>query len=189
MAGASVQKWRRNIKKKAIEAFGGKCIVCAYDKCDKALDFHHLDPSKKDFSIGQVTESPVAITKIADELEKCVMLCANCHREYHAGLVNDDKLEITFNKDVFLHKDVKAQLFHACATCGKETSLARITCSSACSGKRASKVKWDGVDLAALIEDNTIHQVADMFGVADSAVRKRCKKLGLRYRNKENWPT
>ena len=55
-------------------AHGGKCAVCGYENCLAALEFHHADPSEKD---GAATTS--------EEANKCVLLCANCHREHHHG--------------------------------------------------------------------------------------------------------
>lgn len=76
---------RRPIKKRmAISYLGGKCVVCGYDKCQDAFDFHHLDPSVKTDSITKLylhTEE-----KLKLELDKCVLLCCRCHREVHAGI-------------------------------------------------------------------------------------------------------
>lgn len=72
-------------KLKAIQYKGGKCLVCGYNKSMRALTFHHLDPSKKDFGISGGTKSFEAMK---DELDKCVLLCANHHAEVHDGLIN-----------------------------------------------------------------------------------------------------
>ncbi len=77
-----VQKRRENLKKKAVIYKGGKCERCGYDKCIAALDFHHLDPNKKDFGIA-ANGYTRSWEKMKDELDKCVMICANCHREKH----------------------------------------------------------------------------------------------------------
>ena len=68
-----------------MEYKGGKCIVCGYNRCITALEFHHLDPSEKDFAIGGKT---IAWDKLKVELDKCVLVCANCHREIGAGLID-----------------------------------------------------------------------------------------------------
>lgn len=70
----------------AIEYKGGKCNICGYSKYVGALDLHHIK-GKKDFTMGNdgYTHSWVAIEK---ELDKCILLCSNCHRELHCGLVN-----------------------------------------------------------------------------------------------------
>ena len=65
---------------------GGRCSVCGYDKCLYALDFHHLDPRKKDNSVCNLLRSK-SIKAAAAESKKCVLLCANCHRELHDGLI------------------------------------------------------------------------------------------------------
>ena len=81
----SVVNKRQKIKQKCVEYKGGKCIVCGYSRCANVLDFHHLDPTEKDFSIGGKT---IAWEKLKAELDKCVLVCANCHREIGAGLID-----------------------------------------------------------------------------------------------------
>jgi len=74
---------RKKLKKMAIEYKGGKCIFCGYHKCNDALDFHHLNSKEKEFglSVRGLTRS---WKKIKEELDKCILVCANCHRELHA---------------------------------------------------------------------------------------------------------
>lgn len=69
-------------KKKALEYKGNKCSICGYDKYTGALQFHHVDPSKKDFSLSGNHGRSWEKYKI--ELDKCVILCANCHAELHS---------------------------------------------------------------------------------------------------------
>jgi len=76
----SVAKRRRKLKLKAVEYLGGKCVRCGYDKYVGALDFHHLDPSKKEITISSYSRG---WKHIKAELDKCIILCANCHREEH----------------------------------------------------------------------------------------------------------
>lgn len=77
---------RQDIKEKAVELLGGQCSVCGYNRCISALDFHHLVSRQKDFSISRGT---LNFDKIKVELKKCVLVCANCHREIHSGLSVD----------------------------------------------------------------------------------------------------
>lgn len=81
----AVHKRRKKIRQMAVEYKGGKCEQCGYDRCIEALEFHHLDASKKDFNVSQrgYTRS---WKRVVEELKKCTMLCANCHRELHAQL-------------------------------------------------------------------------------------------------------
>lgn len=77
------QKYRKiQMKQKAIDYLGGKCSVCGYDKCMDAFDFHHIDESTKEFNIS--LNFNLAWEKLKNELDKCELLCANCHREIHA---------------------------------------------------------------------------------------------------------
>jgi hypothetical protein len=56
------------------------CILCGYNKCVAALEFHHLDPSKKEHKLSQVR----SLETIMRETAKCIVICANCHREIHS---------------------------------------------------------------------------------------------------------
>jgi hypothetical protein len=80
----AVVKRRKNIKLKAVEYKGGCCEHCGF-KSDypDVYDFHHKDPTQKDFGIAKkgVTR---AWSKVQEELDKCIMLCSNCHRIEHA---------------------------------------------------------------------------------------------------------
>ena len=67
---------------------GGKCIVCGYDRCAKSLSFHHLDPTKKDPSLAKMLGHCGLNGRGKAELDKCVLVCANCHGEIHAGLID-----------------------------------------------------------------------------------------------------
>lgn len=82
-AAEAVTLRRRRIKLKAVEYLGGKCSVCGYNKCIDALEFHHKDPTQKDFGISQYGATH-SWNKLKKELDKCVLLCSNCHRELHA---------------------------------------------------------------------------------------------------------
>ena len=73
------------MKQKAIEYLGGKCSICGYNKCSRALEFHHINPDEKDNTISNLYN--YSWEKIKKELDKCILLCANCHRELH----NKDK--------------------------------------------------------------------------------------------------
>jgi len=79
----AVQKRRIKVKLLAIEYKGGKCEICGYNKYAGALDFHYRDPLQKEFAIGAKGYTR-SLEKIKEELDKCQLLCANCHRELHS---------------------------------------------------------------------------------------------------------
>jgi len=80
-----VAQRRRTIKRKLVEEAGGRCVICGYDRCQQVLEFHHLDPDLKEFQLSHngVTRS---LAKSRAEARKCILLCANCHREVEAGI-------------------------------------------------------------------------------------------------------
>ena len=92
-ASEAVQKRRIKVKEKAIEYKGGKCERCGYDKCSEALEFHHPNPDSKDFGISQKGYC-WSWAKIKIELDKCILLCANCHREIHHEIKCKEKEKI-----------------------------------------------------------------------------------------------
>ena len=59
-----------------------KCEICGYDRCITALEFHHLNRGEKDFSISESTYSR-SMEDLKKEVDKCILVCANCHREIH----------------------------------------------------------------------------------------------------------
>ena len=71
-------------KTKAIEYLGGKCEICGYDKNISALDFHHKNPEEKEISVSLLYQ--YSWERMKEELDKCQLLCANCHRELHYKL-------------------------------------------------------------------------------------------------------
>ncbi|MBM3206572.1 MAG: HNH endonuclease [Candidatus Staskawiczbacteria bacterium] len=81
----AVAKRRRKIKLMAIEYKGGQCQICRYDKYPKGLDLHHVDPKTKEFGIASKGYTR-SWEKVKTELDKCILVCANCHRELEAGI-------------------------------------------------------------------------------------------------------
>lgn len=67
--------------------YGTKCTICGYDRCYNALEFHHLDSDEKEFAPSKIISNFTPIETLIRELDKCVILCSNCHREVHAGLI------------------------------------------------------------------------------------------------------
>lgn len=78
-------------KKELIKSFKDlkntlECVICG-ENTPQCLDFHHNDPNEKDFNLAQAPYSGMSLDSIKKEIEKCTVLCANCHRKRHAGLV------------------------------------------------------------------------------------------------------
>ena len=80
-----VSEWRRRVKRRLVEEAGGACLICGYARCVAALEFHHLDPATKSFTLSRqgVTR---AFAELRAEARKCVLLCSNCHAEVESGM-------------------------------------------------------------------------------------------------------
>ena len=95
---------RHNMKERAIKYKGGKCQVCGYHKFRGALEFHHVSDNKElDNFTGKSWD------KLVKELDKCILLCANCHREEHNRL---EKIRRQEEKDKALFKSKEKILLH-----------------------------------------------------------------------------
>lgn len=70
-------------KKRAVDLLGGACSRCGWNENIAALQFHHLDPNEKDFTIGRFLHKSWSFLEA--ELKKCVLLCANCHITEHTN--------------------------------------------------------------------------------------------------------
>lgn len=99
--GSCNTKIRRfRAKAAAIKYLGGKCIKCGWRGNQAALQFHHKNPSRKDFIVGNVANKNWEKIKI--ELKKCILLCANCHSIEHST-----KNNIIFLKEALNYKGRK----------------------------------------------------------------------------------
>lgn len=78
-----IKNWRKKLKIKLVDYKGGKCTECGYNKCLAALEFHHIDPKEKDFSISSKGWS---FDNLLKEVDKCILVCNRCHTEIHENL-------------------------------------------------------------------------------------------------------
>lgn len=78
-----VARRRKDLKKQAVDYKGGRCVLCGYDKSLEALAFHHQGGKEFGVSAKGYTRS---WDKVRTELDRCVLVCQNCHAEIHAGL-------------------------------------------------------------------------------------------------------
>ena len=65
------------------QRIGGECQRCGYSEFYQALAFHHVDPAEKDLPISKVIYSG-DFDRAYAEVDKCALLCFNCHQSYHA---------------------------------------------------------------------------------------------------------
>lgn len=82
-ASCNILSRKSKMKLRCLEYKGNSCIRCRYNKCSAALVFHHFDESNKEFNIsGSYNRS---WNKLKAELDKCILICSNCHAELHYG--------------------------------------------------------------------------------------------------------
>lgn len=81
----AVKSFVRRLKDQAVIYKGGKCQVCGYNRFNGALDFHHIDDMTKSFTISGKSMS---FDRLRPELDKCILVCSNCHREIHGGIID-----------------------------------------------------------------------------------------------------
>lgn len=75
---------RRKVKRKLVEEAGGECVLCGYRRWVGALQFHHLDPERKEFNVAARGHAR-SLARCRAEIRKCILLCANCHAEVEGG--------------------------------------------------------------------------------------------------------
>ena len=179
--------YRAHKKEQLIEYKGGKCEICGYDRCKKALEFHHVDVYKKLFTISSSLGKRIEVLK--QEVDKCVLACANCHREIHEGLIDIKKLNQILIDDIKTHesKEQKDSNIIYCAKCGVIEVKNEGNLCEVCQYKEQSKRTRD-IDretLKNLIRTTSFVQIGKMYDVSDNAVRKWCDKFNLPRLSKE----
>jgi hypothetical protein len=162
--------WRDRTKARLREAFGGSCCICGYDKCDKALSFHHLDPSEKEFGISARIKKWEVLVK---EAKKCIMVCQNCHSEIHAGFTEVPEDVRRFNEDF---TEYKQPMTKNCIECGIEITHKARRCFK-CDNIRKRKVPRPSYEqLMKDTSEMSMCAVGRKYEVTDNAIRKWIKK-------------
>ncbi len=179
----AVNDRRKRIKGILIKNLGGYCCCCGYDRCNGALEFHHIDPKDKKFTFGSMVSK--SLQAITEEIQKCVLVCSNCHKEVHDGLIilpiNAPRLSENFVLEGWKKYTVsKYSNYDFCSICGDRKLKKRKYCSLECSGISQRKVdRPDKEQLQRLIDSNTWTKMGEMYGVSDSSVRKWAKSYKL----------
>lgn len=78
-----------------------KCAKCGYDKCGAALEFHHINPEEKDGQIARMISNNYTLEAVQNEIKKCIVLCSNCHHEFHFLANNNEN----YTLDNFLQEE------------------------------------------------------------------------------------
>lgn len=180
----NVSECRRRRKENLVKVLGGKCQICGFNAYIEAQEFHHEDGKDKSFGIS--SGNTRSLMSYLNEIKKCYLLCANCHRGVHAGYF-DNPSEHVFLQDVVdeLIGNTPTKGKHKknyCIDCGKEIWNTAKRCIS-CAKQRQRLTIWpDREELKDLIRYMPFTQIGKKFGVSDNSVREWCKKYHLPYR-------
>ena len=172
------QRWKDR-KLKVIEIMGGKCFLCNYKKNVAALELHHLDPVQKDYQWTQLRQ--MKWETIMEEIQKCQLLCANCHREQHYPEETDFTVK-NFDEQALVNRELISS--GACPHCNKPVYGTRY-CSVTCSGLSKRKTKRPSPEqLLKEIQEHPFTTIAKKYNVTDNCVRKWCNITGIDWKNK-----
>ncbi len=164
------------LKVRAIKYKGGKCYDCGYDKCYAALEFHHRNKDTKDVDWMRLRRR--SWTRIVLELDKCDLLCANCHRERHHDerhLIEAQQRAKAREKTRAGHKFAKRCKYKLCAKVFMTPDDDRMYCTHRCATTDQVKITWPN-NLPDLVAKGSMRSVAAMLGVSDKAIAKRLKR-------------
>lgn len=156
-----VKRSRYRYKRRCVEYLGDECADCHGKYHDAVYDFHHLDPSKKDFNVASGSTRNWDASK--KELDKCVLLCANCHRIRHTDGERDLEYKMSMARQSF-----------NCKVCGKTTSYGHTKCVE------HSQFVWPSKeDFILILKENRLHSytaIAKHFGCSDTSAKKFIKR-------------
>lgn len=148
------------------------CSTCGYDKNICALDFHHVDPSEKEFTISARKSNSIN-DSLKKELDKCIVLCANCHRELHS-----------LEEGYFKANDLRIREQYYCIDCDKECSHNSKRCYNCYNKNKINKSKCPARNV--LLEDlktlKYFTKIGNKYNVSDNCIRKWCTKLNIPYK-------
>lgn len=174
----NTQRWRFKARRWATEYAGGKCQSCSYDAYQGNLIFHHL--FDKEYEVSRLINGCASWEVILKEINKCVMICANCHGEIHAGLRECPTIDLELRqetlKKLLAERPIpKREQIHSCVSCGKPISKLKKYCDQKCAHKAVERIVWPE-NLKELVEASSARAVAKTLGVSDHAVAKRIKR-------------
>lgn len=176
-----LKNFRYRQKEKIVYVMGGKCACCGYNKCISALELHHLDPTQKDFTFSKNTNR--AWSDLVKELPKTILLCANCHREVHSGLINNEELLSSFEEEKAQEISEKEKEnnkeSNKCIDCGILISSHATRCAKCADIHRRAVPRPDRKELKEMIRTMPFTTIGKRFGVSDNAVRKWCDSYNL----------
>ena len=173
----------RKRKSDLISVLGVKSCICGFNSWQEALEFHHVNPDEKEFSISSKT------TKNLDaqlrEIKKCILVCSNCHKGIHGGYISiPEGYETIYdveraNELLDENNAIKHGQISICPRCGERKHKTAEYCDACRRFLDRTVERPDRDTLKSLIRSTPFTQIAIKYGVTDNAIRKWCKSEGL----------
>ena len=177
MSSTEVKKAQRRKKLYAVKMMGGKCQICGYDRCINALEFHHPNEDKAYRPTYVIMRW--SWDKAKEEIKKCMLLCANCHREIHYKEIDTARK----SKQLPL-------LEKTCKKCGKGFTTKRVEaqyCSLICSHDDTHRCERPTKEVLyeLLSSGERWRTIGKRYGVSDNAVKKWARKYEIPTRSRD----
>jgi hypothetical protein len=177
-------EWEKTLIRKiqVVELLGGKCHICGYDKYYGALHLHHIDPEQKEMSWKAMRVC--SWEKMIKEVNKCVLICSNCHAEIHAKQIGKLEFEHESQEEI-KQKSLEYRQDKICSFCRKQFTSPiwnkdQKFCSVKCSAESQRKVvRPDRNILEQDIKQLSWRAIGRKYGVTDNAARKWAKGYGI----------
>lgn len=177
---------RHKRKLDLISVLGGKCQICGFHDFPEALEFHHENPNEKDFNISDAVQNGANLENCLNEIKKCYLVCANCHRGIHNGYYTNPLIHI-YDKEKAKEILINTQVYHGniptnsiCPICGKKKSRGQTQLCSECARKATRKVDHPSRDeLKNMIRTMSFAAIGKQYGVHGESVRGWCRRENL----------
>lgn len=180
--------------------FAKGCARCGYNRCARSLEFHHTNAEDKEAVVSRLLGQGASLKKLTIEIEKCVLLCANCHGEVHANEkefnsaeassngkeIGPSPRELGFdsprlyqNPNVPQPKTKKPTIFKFCPKCGKQIRLLSEYCISCnvAPKRQPTKIDWPSKEeLVQRVSETNYSALARELGVSVAAIKKRVNR-------------
>lgn len=172
-----VQRRREHLKLLSVAYKGNKCQCCGYNKCISALEFHHIDPNKKEFGIGYAGYTH-GWNDVKLELDKCILVCANCHREIHANIIKcpSEIIKDEKNVNILLNKFKFDSI-------NRNNDYKKLVENIEPIKNYTIPTKEELIQLFK--KYITFENIGRLYGITGNAIKKWCKKYDLPYKAKE----